>query len=129
MFVEPWRTVVGVTARVCVLRGRDVRPDDGPAAGRARGHDRIGRRVGDRAHDVQPPVAGLLRACPPRPRSRASRPTMTPFDAARSFAFSSAAAPATSAAEADVPVIDVVAPSGVSAVMPTPGAAMNVSCP
>ena len=37
---------------------------------------------------------------------------MTPFAALGSIAFSSAAAPATSAAEADVPVIDVVAAAG-----------------
>src|SRR5437764_174221 len=36
---------------------------------------------------------------------RARRPTMTPLEALESFAFSSAAAPATSAAAADVPLI------------------------
>ena len=60
---------------------------------------------------------------------RASRPTRTPFDAVGSFAANSAAPPATNAAEADVPVMEVVASPGASAVIPTPGAAMKVSAP
>src|SRR5436189_5973950 len=60
---------------------------------------------------------------------RARRPTMTPFEALGSFAFSSAAAPATRAADAEVPVIEVVLPSELSAVMSTPGAARKVSWP
>src|SRR3954464_6098959 len=60
---------------------------------------------------------------------RARRPTITAFEAEGAFAFSRAAAPATRAAAAEVPVTDVVAPAGVSAVMPTPGAAMSVAWP
>src|SRR3954447_8843340 len=60
---------------------------------------------------------------------RASRPMMTAFEAAGSFALRSAAAPATIAAEADVPVIDVVPPPSASARTPTPGAPRNVSLP
>ena len=54
---------------------------------------------------------------------------MTAFEAEGAFAFSRAAAPATRAAAAEVPVTDVVAPAGVSAVMPTAGAAMNAAWP
>src|SRR5439155_25299884 len=60
---------------------------------------------------------------------RASRPTMVPFEADGSFACSSAAAPATMAAAADVPVMEVVPPPGESAGTSTPGAARNVSSP
>jgi len=54
---------------------------------------------------------------------------MTPFEADGSTARSSAAAPATSAAEADVPVIELVPPPGTSVTMSVPGAARNVSAP
>src|SRR2546425_10982662 len=54
---------------------------------------------------------------------------MTAFDAEGSFAINNAAAPATNAAEADVPLIVVVPPPTASVVIPTPGAAMNVSAP
>src|SRR5437870_2255667 len=60
---------------------------------------------------------------------RARRPTITALDAEASFAFNSAAAPATIAADAEVPVIDVVAPPGASAAMPTPGAPRNTEGP
>jgi hypothetical protein len=49
--------------------------------------------------------------------------------ALESFAFSSAAAPATKAAAAEVPVTLVVPLPASSAVIPTPGAARNVSAP
>ena len=54
---------------------------------------------------------------------------MTPFEADGSFARSSAAAAATTAAEADVPVIEVEPPPGATVRMPTPGAARNTAGP
>ena len=60
---------------------------------------------------------------------RASRPTITPFDAVGSADLSNAAAPATNAADADVPLIVAVPPPGASATMPSPGAARNASAP
>ncbi len=60
---------------------------------------------------------------------RASRPTMTPFEAPGSTARNSAAAAATSADDADVPVTDVVAPPAASVTMSVPGAPRNVSSP
>ena len=60
---------------------------------------------------------------------RARRPTMTPFEADGSFARSSAAAAATAADEADVPVTEVVPPPGAVVMTPTPGAARNTSGP
>src|SRR5439155_21736936 len=59
---------------------------------------------------------------------RASLPTITSFEAPGSTARSSAAAPATFAADADVPVTETT-PPGPSAGTLTPGAAMNVSAP
>src|SRR5439155_17643026 len=56
---------------------------------------------------------------------RARRPTMIPFEAVASAVFNRAAAPATNAADADVPVTVEVPPAGSSAVMSTPGAAMK----
>ena len=54
---------------------------------------------------------------------------MTPFEADGSFARSSAAAAATAADEADVPVTEVVPPPGAVVMTPTPGAARNTSGP
>ena len=65
---------------------------------------------------------------PPASVFRASRPTTVPLDAAGSFAFNSAAAPATIAAEAEVPVTLVV-PEVSFAEIPTPGAEMNAASP
>src|SRR5437764_2755067 len=59
----------------------------------------------------------------------ARRPTITAFEAEGSFACNSAASPATSAAEAEVPEIVVTPPPALSATIPTPGAAMKVSAP
>jgi hypothetical protein len=59
----------------------------------------------------------------------AKRPTIVPLLADASFARMRAAAPATRAAEPEVPVTAAVPPPGASAVMPTPGAATNVSVP
>ena len=81
----------------------------------------------DRARFSRPlPVCSCVAA---ESALRANRPTTTAFDAVGSFATSSAAAPATNAAEAEVPVMEVVASPGASAVIPTPGAAMKVSAP
>src|SRR5947207_1069234 len=60
---------------------------------------------------------------------RARRPTMTPLEADGSLAASRAADPATTAAEAEVPVMEVVPVPRASVVMPTPGAPRNVSAP
>src|SRR5205807_10556938 len=68
-------------------------------------------------------------AVPAASAFRANRPTMTPFVTDESFAFSSAAAPATIAAEADVPDTDTVPPPTASASTETPGAAMKASSP
>ena len=83
--------------RCPVASRHDVRPDErAPVADRrrARGLDRSSR-VGERAREVQPAVAGLGLACPTASAVRASRPTMTPFDSEPSAARSSAAAAAT----------------------------------
>src|SRR5207247_10930523 len=58
---------------------------------------------------------------------RASRPTITPGVAEGSAASSWAAAPATIAADADVPVTLTVFAIVSSALMPTPGAVMNTA--
>ena len=68
-------------------------------------------------------------AVPAASALRARRPTMTPFEAPGSTARSSAAAAATSAEEADVPVTDVVPPPAAGVTMSVPGAARNVSAP
>jgi len=60
---------------------------------------------------------------------RARRPTIAPLVAEGSFAWRSAAAPATKADEAEVPLIEVVPELTASAVMSTPGAAMKVFAP
>lgn len=60
---------------------------------------------------------------------RARRPMTTPTLAVGSTARRRAAAPATSAAEADVPVTDVVPPPALRVVIDVPGAARNVSAP
>jgi hypothetical protein len=60
---------------------------------------------------------------------RASLPIITAFEAPGSFARSKAAAPATNAAEVDVPLRVTIPPPGDAAVMETPGAAMKVSAP
>src|SRR4051812_44472 len=60
---------------------------------------------------------------------RARRPAMTPLDADGSLAARSAAEPATMAADAEVPVTEVVPPPGASVVIPTPGAPRKVSAP
>jgi hypothetical protein len=65
-----------------------------------------------------PPVAGSV--------LRASRPTIAAFDALGSTARNNAAAPAVTAADADVPVTEVV-PAASEAVMFTPGAPMSTA--
>jgi len=60
---------------------------------------------------------------------RANRPTTAPFDSDPSAARKSAAAPATYAAEADVPVTVVVPTPTASVTMSVPGAARKVSRP
>src|SRR4051812_11005431 len=68
-------------------------------------------------------------AVPAASAFRASRPTMTPLEAAASEARRRAAAAETSAEEADVPVTDVVPPPAARETMSVPGAARNVSAP
>ena len=60
---------------------------------------------------------------------RARRPTMVPLEAPGSIARRSAAAAATSADDADVPVTVVVPPPAASVSMSVPGAPRNVSAP
>lgn len=60
---------------------------------------------------------------------RASRPTMTPFDTLGAAAIISAAAPATPAAAAEVPLIVAYPPPAEVDSMLSPGAARNVSVP
>ena len=68
-------------------------------------------------------------AVPAASAARARRPTITPFEAFGSAAFSKAAAAATSAAEADVPVTDEYPPSASVVSIAVPGAPRNVSWP
>src|SRR6266516_234725 len=71
------------------------------------------------------PVSSVV---PARSAVRASLTTITSFEAPGSTARSRAAAPATFAADAEVPVTETTSP-GPSAGTSTPGAAMNVSAP
>ena len=60
---------------------------------------------------------------------RAIRPTMTPLVNVGSTAFMNATAPATMAAEVEVPLTRLYPPPTAVVSMSTPGAARNTACP
>src|SRR4051794_6121017 len=88
--------------------------------------------VGVTASIAESPIARARFTRPfPTPPSgsalRANRPTIVPGLAYGSSACNWAAAPAATAAAAEVPVIESVPPPTESALMPTPGAVMNTA--
>jgi hypothetical protein len=85
--------------------------------------------MSDRARDRFSRPLPVSEAVPARSALRASRPTMTPFEAAASKAASRAAAPATEAAEADVPPMVVYPPPASVVRIETPGAARKTASP
>src|SRR4051794_16490649 len=134
--IQPWGQAVLVlgglslahclnsTSSLAAVYGPTAGPPPGAPAGVTATVDESARA---RATSTRPfPVWTVV---PAGSALRARRPTTTPFDALGSLALSSAAAPATIAADAEVPVIDVTPPPGANALIETPGAERNVSAP